>query len=48
MAAVGIVGVTAVGVVAFGERLDWAAVAGLALILAGVYCLNVVSELAVH
>ena len=47
-AALGIVGVTAVGVVGFDERLDWAAVVGLALILVGVYCLNVVSDISVH
>ncbi|WP_262179101.1 DMT family transporter [Haloarcula laminariae] len=47
-AALGIVGVTVVGVVGFGERLDGPAIVGLAFILAGVYCLNVVSEISVH
>jgi len=47
-AALGIVGVTAVGVVGFGERLDGAAIVGLAFILVGVYCLNVVSDVSVH
>jgi len=47
-AALGIVGVTAIGVVGFGERLDAPAAAGVALIVAGVYCINVVSEMSVH
>jgi len=47
-AALGIVGVTAIGVVGFGERLDPAGAVGLALVLAGVYCINVVSEMSVH
>jgi small multidrug resistance pump len=47
-AALGIVGVTAIGIVAFGERLDPAGAVGLALILGGVYCINVVSEMSVH
>ncbi len=47
-AALGIVGVAAIGVAAFGERLDWPAVVGIALILGGVYCLNVLSDMSVH
>lgn len=47
-AALGIVGVAAIGVVVFDERPDAAAVAGLGLILAGVYCLNVVSDVSAH
>ena len=47
-AALGIVGVTAIGVVGFGERLDPAGAVGLALVLAGVYCINVVSRMSVH
>ncbi|SER53914.1 DMT family transporter [Natrinema salaciae] len=47
-AALGIVGVASIGVVAFGERLDGAAVAGVGLILAGVYCLNIVSDISAH
>ncbi|AGB33239.1 quaternary ammonium compound-resistance protein [Natrinema pellirubrum DSM 15624] len=47
-AALGIVGVASIGVVVFGERLDPAAVVGLGLVLAGVYCLNVVSDVAAH
>lgn len=37
-----------IGVVAFGERLDAAAIVGMALILGGVYCLNIVSDVAAH
>ena len=47
-AALGIVGVAAIGVVAFGEQLDWPAAVGIALILGGVYCITVVSETSVH
>ena len=47
-AALGIVGVAAIGVVAFGERPDWPAAVGIALILGGVYCITVVSETSVH
>ncbi|MBZ6493821.1 SMR family transporter [Natrinema longum] len=47
-AALGIVGIVSVGVVAFDERLDGAAVIGVGLILAGVYCLNIVSDVSAH
>ena len=47
-AALGIVGVTAIGVVVFGEQVDAPAAVGVTLIVAGVYCINVVSEMAVH
>lgn len=47
-AAVGIVGVAAVGVVVFDETLDLAGVVGIFLIVGGVYCLNVVSEVSSH
>ncbi|WP_299267128.1 DMT family transporter [Halorientalis sp.] len=47
-AALGIVGIAAVGVVAFGERLDPAGVAGIACIVLGVVLLNVVSETSAH
>jgi small multidrug resistance pump len=47
-AALGIVGVAAIGVVVFDETLDVAGVVGLLLIVAGVYCVNVLSEAAVH
>jgi small multidrug resistance pump len=41
--AVGIVGITLVGVVAFDEPVDAAGLVGVALVVAGVYVLNVVS-----
>jgi len=47
-AAVGIVGVATIGVLAFDEPLDAAGVVGLVLIVAGVYCVNVVSEVSAH
>lgn len=43
-AALGIVGVAAIGIVLFGEEPDLAAGAGVLLIVAGVYLLNVVSD----
>jgi len=47
-AALGIVAIAAIGVVAFDEPVDIAGLVGLGLIVAGVYCLNVVSEMAAH
>jgi len=47
-AALGFVGVAAIGVLAFDEPVDVAGLAGLALIVAGIYCVNVVSEMAAH
>ena len=47
-AALGIVGVAAIGVVVFDEPLDLAGVVGIFLILGGVYCLNVLSAAATH
>jgi len=47
-AALGIVAIAAIGVVAFDEPVDIAGLVGLVLIVAGVYCLNVVSEMAAH
>lgn len=47
-AALGIVGVAAIGVVAFDEPVDLTGVVGLLLILAGIYCVNVLSEMAAH
>jgi small multidrug resistance pump len=41
--AVGIVGITLIGVVAFDEGVDVAGVVGIGLLVAGVYVLNVVS-----
>jgi small multidrug resistance pump len=43
-AAVGIVGTVAVGLLVFDESLDFAAVAGLVLVVTGVVVLNVFSE----
>ncbi|WP_435128891.1 DMT family transporter [Halobaculum sp. D14] len=47
-AALGIVGVATVGVVLFDEQVDPAGVVGILLIVAGVYCVNVVSEMSAH
>lgn len=41
--AIGIVGITLIGVVAFDEGVDAAGVLGIGLLVAGVYVLNVVS-----
>jgi len=43
-AALSVVGVAAIGVLVFDEPVETAGVTGLALIVAGVYCVNVVSE----
>jgi len=47
-AALGIVGVAAIGVVVFDETLDLAGVLGILLIIAGVYCVNILSEVSAH
>jgi small multidrug resistance pump len=47
-AALGIVGVAAIGVVVFGESVDLAGGVGILLVLAGVYCLTVVSGMSAH
>ncbi len=47
-AALGIVGVAAIGIVVFGEQVDMPGAVGVALILVGVYFLNVVSEMSAH
>ncbi|WP_053947517.1 DMT family transporter [Halolamina sediminis] len=47
-AALGVVGVAAIGAIVFEEPVDLAGVVGLLLIVAGVYCVNVVSEMAAH
>ncbi len=44
----GIVAVAVAGLVLFGQRLDWAALAGMALIIAGVAVINLLSDTAVH
>ena len=46
--AVGIVGIAAIGVIAFDEPVDLAVLLGIALIIAGVYVLNVVSGMSAH
>ena len=47
-AAIGIVAIAAIGVVAFDEPVDIAGIVGIGLIIAGVYCLNVVSGMSAH
>ncbi|WP_049985215.1 SMR family transporter [Halobellus rufus] len=47
-AALGIVGVAAIGVVVFDETLDLAGVVGILFILIGVYCVNILSRMSVH
>ena len=47
-AALGVVGVAALGVVVFDERPDMAGFVGIAFIVAGVYVLNVVSDMSAH
>lgn len=44
----GMILITIVGLFWFGQRLDWPAVVGLTLILAGVVTINLFSETAVH
>lgn len=44
----GIVAVAVGGTMIYGQRLDWAAIAGLALIIAGVAVINLLSETALH
>jgi small multidrug resistance pump len=47
-AALGIVCISAIGVIAFDEQVDVAGVFGILLILAGVYTLNILSEMSAH
>lgn len=47
-AALGIVGIAAIGVVLFDEQMDFAGVVGILLIIAGVYCLNIISGMSTH
>ncbi len=47
-AGLGIVLVTLIGVLWFGERLDWPAVAGLAMIIAGVTVIQLFSSVSAH
>ncbi|PZO91839.1 MAG: QacE family quaternary ammonium compound efflux SMR transporter [Sphingomonas sanxanigenens] len=41
---VGIVAISIIGLALFGQRLDWPAIAGIGLILAGVLVLNLFSS----
>lgn len=47
-AGLGIVLVTLVGIVVFGERPDWPGIVGIGLIVAGVVLLQVFSRMSVH
>ncbi|MBZ6496933.1 DMT family transporter [Natrinema longum] len=47
-AALGIVGVAVIGTVVFDEPVDLAGLLGLVLIIGGVYCVNVVSQMSAH
>jgi len=47
-AALGIVGVAAIGVVVFEEPVDLAGVLGILCILVGVYAVNVLSDMSAH
>ncbi|MFC3957774.1 DMT family transporter [Halovivax cerinus] len=47
-AALGIVGVAAIGLVAFDDPIDLPGVIGIALIIGGVYCVNVLSSMSAH
>lgn len=44
----GIVAVAVGGLMIFGQRLDWPAIAGIGLIVAGLVVINLFSETAVH
>ena len=44
----GIIFVAVAGIIFFGLRLDWAAVVGLTLIVAGIVVINALSDFAVH
>lgn len=44
----GIVLIAAIGYVVFGQRLDWPAVLGLALILIGILVIHLFSQTATH
>lgn len=47
-AALGIVLVTVIGVLLFDDPVDIAGGIGILLIVAGVYCLNILSEMSAH
>ncbi|ELZ17082.1 quaternary ammonium compound-resistance protein [Natrinema thermotolerans DSM 11552] len=47
-AALGIVGAAGIGAVIFDEPVDLAGLLGIGLIIGGVYCVNVVSQMSAH
>jgi small multidrug resistance pump len=47
-AGLGIVLIAVIGAVVFGQRLDWPAVAGMGLIVAGIVVINVFSRAGAH
>ncbi|RBI60074.1 hypothetical protein DMJ13_20630 [halophilic archaeon] len=47
-AALGIVGVAAIGVVVFDEPIDILGLVGLGLLIVGVFCVNILSDIAAH
>ncbi|MFC6974045.1 DMT family transporter [Halomicroarcula sp. GCM10025709] len=47
-AALGVVGVAAIGVIVFSEPVDIPGLVGIGLVVAGVYCLNVLSSMSAH
>lgn len=44
----GIVFIAVIGVVVFGQRLDWPAILGMALILAGIVIIHLFSKTSTH
>lgn len=44
----GVVAISVIGAVAFRQRLDWPAIAGLAMIIGGVVVINLFSKTVVH
>ena len=47
-AALGIVGVAGIGALVFDKPVDLAGLFGIGLIVGGVYCVNVVSQMSAH
>jgi len=47
-AALGIVAIAAIGAIVFDEPVDTAGIVDICLIIAGVYCLNLVSAMSAH
>ncbi len=44
----GIVFIAAIGFIVFGQRLDWPAIAGITMILAGILVIHLFSQSATH